>query len=67
MAELINALNFEDDSAKGLSLELLRLYQFVQESTRKGEFDLSLKILTELRNTWQEAFNKNLKAEGVAN
>jgi len=56
VSELINALNFDDESTKNLSLELLRLYQFVQDSTRKGDFDISLRILTELRDTWQEVF-----------
>jgi hypothetical protein len=55
-------LNFHDDSTKGLSLELLRLYQFAQDQNRQGDFDISLKILTELRDTWQQVFNSDVKA-----
>ncbi len=58
VSELINSLNFEDEEAKNISMDLLRLYQFVQESTRKGEFDVSIKILSELRNTWTQVFEK---------
>ena len=58
VSELINSLNFDDEEAKDISVELLRLYQFVQDSTRKGEFDVSIKILSELRNTWTQVFEK---------
>lgn len=67
VSELINSLNFEDEEAKGISIELLRLYQFVQESTRKGDFDVSIKILHELRNTWTEVFAKVGNVASFAN
>ncbi|NLT51300.1 MAG: flagellar protein FliS [Ignavibacteria bacterium] len=58
VSELIISLNFEKDETKPISMQLLRLYQFVQDQTRKGEFDIALQILSGLRTTWQEAFEK---------
>ena len=55
--ELINSLNFTDDSAREISIGLLRLYQFCQEQMRKKEYEIVYKILTELRDTWRNAFN----------
>ena len=57
---LINALNFQDEAAKDISIGLLRLYQFCQDQARKNNFDIVYKILTELRDTWNEAL-KNRK------
>ena len=54
--ELVNSLNFEDEAAREISIGLLRLYQFCQDQMRKKEFDIVLKILTELRDTWKKAF-----------
>lgn len=62
VSELIVALNFETDEVKDISFQLLRLYQFVQDQTRKGEFDSALQILSGLRTTWQDVFEQ----EGVA-
>ncbi|QQS35433.1 MAG: flagellar protein FliS [Ignavibacteriales bacterium] len=56
--ELTNALNFNDDGAKEVSIGLLRLYQFCQDQMRKNNFDVVKKILTELRDSWISAFNK---------
>jgi len=67
VSELINSLNFDDEEAKSISIELLRLYQFVQESTRKGEFNVSVKILSELRNTWIQVFKKEELTTSLAN
>lgn len=55
--ELINSLNFEDESAKEISAGLLRLYQYCQEQMRKKEYEIVYKILSELRETWRNAFN----------
>ncbi len=55
--ELINSLNFEDESAREISIGLLRLYQFCQEQMRKKEYEIVYKILSELRDTWRNAFN----------
>lgn len=57
---LINALNFDDDSAKEISYGLLRLYQYCQEQMRKDNTKVVLKILTELRDTWHESM-KNMR------
>jgi flagellar protein FliS len=55
--ELINSLNFSDESAREISIGLLRLYQYCQDQMRKKEYEIVYKILAELRNTWRNAFN----------
>lgn len=52
---LINALNFENEVAKEISLGLLRLYIYCQDQMRKKNYDEVLKILTDLRDTWDAA------------
>jgi flagellar protein FliS len=54
---LINALNFDDPSAKEISFGLFKLYQYCQEQMRKNNTEVVFKILSELRNTWQESLN----------
>jgi len=56
--ELINSLRFDDEKAKEISIGLLRLYQFCQDQMRKGNIEIVKKILTELRDTWKDAFSK---------
>lgn len=58
LSELINSLNFEDESARDLSIQLLRLYQFSQEEMRKQNTEVVLKILTGLRDTWSSIFTQ---------
>lgn len=55
--ELINTLRFDDESTKDLALGLYKLYQFCQEQMRQQNFEIVHKILVELRETWQKAFN----------
>jgi flagellar protein FliS len=52
---LINALNFEEPTAKEISFGLLKLYQYCQDQMRKNHNQMVLKILSELRDTWQES------------
>lgn len=54
---LINALNFEETNAKEISFGLLKLYQYCQDQMRKNHNQVVLKILCELRDTWQESMN----------
>lgn len=54
---LINALNFDEPSAKEISSGLLKLYQYCQDQMRKHNNQIVLKILTDLRNTWRESMN----------
>jgi len=58
VAELINSLNFADEQAKEISFGLLRLYQFAQDQARKSNFNVSIKILQELRDTWSILFKE---------
>ena len=55
--ELINSLKFDDEKVKEISMGLLRLYKFCQEQMRKKNYDIVYKILTDLRETWTNAFN----------
>lgn len=57
--ELINSLRFNEE-CKEISTGLLRLYLYCQEEMRKKNYDNVLKILTELKETWVQAF-KTLK------
>lgn len=57
LQELINSLNFEDEKAREISVGLLRLYQYCQDQSRKNNFEIVYKILTELRDSWKKAFN----------
>ncbi|MCX6169958.1 MAG: flagellar protein FliS [Ignavibacteriales bacterium] len=52
---LIDCLNFTDESAKPISIGLLRLYQYCQDQMRKKNYKEVQKILSELRVTWQDA------------
>ena len=57
--ELIGFLQFDNDSFKDLSINLLKLYQYCQDQARKGNFDIVTKILGELRESWlQVILNK---------
>jgi flagellar secretion chaperone FliS len=52
---LINALNFDDPAAKEISIGLFRLYQFGQDQMRKRKYDVTLRVLTELKEAWETA------------
>jgi len=53
--ELIGFLRFDDESYKELSINLIKLYQYCQDQTRKSNFEIVSKILTELRESWLQA------------
>ena len=57
--ELINALRYDDEKAKEISIGLLKLYQFCQEQMRKGDTEIVYQILTDLRETWNTIFMEN--------
>lgn len=54
--ELINGLRFDEGEVKEISIGLLRLYQFCQDQMRKKNYDIVYKVLTELRESWINAF-----------
>lgn len=56
LQELINTLRF-DDQCKEISTGFYRLYLYCQEEMRKKNYPIVLKILTELRESWINAFN----------
>jgi flagellar secretion chaperone FliS len=58
--ELVNALRFDDEKVKEISIGLFRLYRFCQEEMRKGNNETVRVILTDLRDTWINAL-KNYK------
>ena len=55
LTELINALRFDGDEVSEISLGLKKLYEFCQDQMRKKNYDIVLKILTDLRETWNNA------------
>jgi flagellar protein FliS len=57
--ELINALRFDDEKAREVSIGLLKLYQFCQDQMRKGETEIVYQILTDLKETWETIFKEN--------
>ncbi len=57
ISELIGFLRFDDETYKDLAINLLRLYQFCQDQTRKSNFGIVSKILNELRESWLQAMN----------
>ena len=61
ISELIRGLNFDDENVKEISVGLLSLYQFAQEQMRQKNYEIVLKILTELRDSWKTIFNSNNK------
>ena len=52
---LIGFLRFDDESYAELSFRLLRLYQFCEDQSRKSNFEIVTKILSELRESWLQA------------
>ncbi|PKO15727.1 MAG: hypothetical protein CVU39_09395 [Chloroflexi bacterium HGW-Chloroflexi-10] len=48
---LRDALNFDYPE---VSVGLFRLYQWCLDSIRKGDYDVALKTLSELRDAWRE-------------
>ncbi len=56
---LINALRYDNEEVANISMRLFRLYQFCQDQMRKNNSEVVKKILTELRETWINAFNQN--------
>ena len=56
---LTNALNFADENAAEISAGLLRLYKFCQDQMRQGNYNIVIRILSELRDGWITAFSNN--------
>jgi len=56
---LINALNFEDENAAEISAGLLKLYKFCQDQMRQANYNIVIRILSELRESWITAFSNN--------
>jgi len=54
LTELIGSLNFEYND---VALGFFKLYRYCQEHLYKQEGDEPLKILSELREAWAQAFN----------
>ena len=56
--ELISALRFDTDEAKEISTGLLRLYRFCQDQMKKGDFDIVVRILSDLKEAWITIFER---------
>lgn len=55
LSVLIDALRYDTEESKQISIGLKRLYEFCQDQMRKQNYDIVLKILTELRESWDKA------------
>lgn len=55
---LIDGLDYSTEEVKEISIGLLRLYKFCQDKMRDKEYDVVVKILSELRESWTEAIKK---------
>lgn len=52
---LIDALDFDNPAAKEICIGFYRIYRYCQEQMRKKNYDIVLKTLTELKETWETA------------
>lgn len=52
LTELIDSLNFD---YADIANSLFRLYEYCMREVKRGNFDVTLKILKELRETWIQA------------
>lgn len=58
LQQLISALRFDTNEVREVSIGFLKLYQYCQDQMRKKNYSMVIEILTELRKSWLEAFNK---------
>lgn len=56
LQQLIMALNYDTPETSDISIGLFKLYQYCQDQMRKRNYDIVYQVLTELRQTWIEAF-----------
>lgn len=61
LSELIDSLNF--DYAE-IANSLFRLYEYCIREVKRGNYDIPLKILKELRQTWVQVQN-NVKTDAL--
>lgn len=54
--ELINFLKWDTEESKAVNTGLFQLYDYCQEQMRKKNTAIVFKILSELRETWLNAF-----------
>lgn len=54
LVELIDSLNFD---YADIANSLFRLYEYCLREVKRGNFDITLKILKELRETWVQVQN----------
>ncbi|MHB1687855.1 MAG: flagellar protein FliS [Ignavibacteriaceae bacterium] len=54
--ELVNFLRWDTEDGKRVNAGLFRLYEYCQDQMRKRNTEIVYKILTELRDTWLNAF-----------
>lgn len=52
---LIDALDFDNPAAKEICIGFYRIYRYCQEQMRKKNYDIVLKTLTDLKETWETA------------
>jgi flagellar secretion chaperone FliS len=52
---LIDALDFDNPATKEICIGFFRIYRYCQEQMRQKNYDVVLKTLTELKETWETA------------
>ena len=55
---LIDALRYDTDEVKEVSIGLFKLYKYCQDKMREGNYSEAHKILSELRSSWVGIFKK---------
>ncbi|OHB98067.1 MAG: hypothetical protein A2Z58_08250 [Planctomycetes bacterium RIFCSPHIGHO2_12_42_15] len=61
LVELIDSLNFDYAEIAG---SLFRLYDYCMREIKRGNFDVTLKVLKELRETWVQV-QDNVQTEAL--
>lgn len=58
LAQLIDSLDFE---VQEVATGLFKLYVYLMETVKREQFEVALRILKELRETWNNAVQKRTK------
>lgn len=61
LVQLIDSLNFEYEE---IAAALFNLYEYSIRRIKAGDFDLPLRILSELRETWAQAVSVSAQESG---
>lgn len=57
LSQLVRSLNFDYDAAG----DFYSIYEYCQRLSRKGDFDQIVKLISDIRDTWDEVVVKGSK------